>query len=348
MSMKISESLSRQLSTVSFIATVLVVMCHCDDFMANKNFPVQFLGGIFSDANVHNFFFLSGFFVATRFTDAGWYRTAIFKRLRTLGIPYLIWCILYLCENIFSSRLGFHNHCLGRLDLWNVFGIGFLTPPIDFALWYIKTLFYFIIVSPFFFRLQYKSKWTLPIIACVIFAIKISPIGRLPEFRLGFNLVGFCCFLLGAQMAFSKDLRDALLCSNTLRGLSFIATRFGAWLWLIDWVGAAIFIQLTGGLLHQILHPLYIVFSVICLHQIVANLPWRVVDLFTKSSFIIYASHFMILHLISPFCNNLFAGKPISCYMTMLIVSLSSGVLVTVLLRSISPVLLSLLSSGRG
>ena len=142
-----TEILKRQLATVMFLATVLVVMCHVDDVMSNKNMLVRYLGGIFTDANVANFFFLSGFFLARHYGERNWYGVALARRTRTLVVPYFAWCVVYLAFYLLCeiSHLG-KPHASGFFNPLKVFGIG-LGAPIDFALWYIKTLLYFIIVS---------------------------------------------------------------------------------------------------------------------------------------------------------------------------------------------------------
>ena len=209
--MKISQSLSRQLATVTFVATVLVVMCHCDDVMLNKDGIVRFLGGIFTDANVANFFFLSGFFVGRHYAENGWYRKAIFGRLRTLGIPYLAWCLIYLGIYGCATLVGICHPQAKLFDMRKVFGVGLLTPPIDFALWYIKTLFYFIFVSPLFFWFQNRYRIAFPVIAGAILLFKISPLGSSPLFGFCFNIVGFICFLMGAEMAFHSEVQSVFL-----------------------------------------------------------------------------------------------------------------------------------------
>lgn len=216
--MRITPALSSQLSTVTFIATVLVVMCHCDDVMASNGGIVRYLGGVFTDANVVNFFFLSGFFVARHFGEDGWWKKAIVSRLCSLGVPYVAWCVVYLGFYSLIWCLGCYQPPEGMFCFRSVFGVGFLTPPIDFALWYLKTLFYFIIVSPLFFALQYKFKAAFPLIALSLLMVKISPFGSSPYLGFCFNLVGFVCFLMGAEVAFSDLMQRTFLCHGNKWG----------------------------------------------------------------------------------------------------------------------------------
>lgn len=341
MSVKISEPLSRQLAALTFVATLLVVMCHCDDVMIKQDGFVRFFGGIFTDANVANFFFLSGFFVARHFGEDRWYRSAIAGRLRTLGVPYLGWCIIYCGVFALAACLGFFQPPQGMFEFKNIFGIGLSTPPIDFALWYIKTLFYFILVAPLFFRLQTKYRLALPIIAMALLLLRISPFGNFPQSLYGFcfNLVGLICFLTGAQVAFSQ----------TLLGVFFHA---GKWIWgvcwLIFWFLVAIGVDCSRGTFRLILHPFYVLFAVFCLHRVVACVPLRIGEVLIKSSFMIYAVHLMILKLVSPCLNDVFGQVPMLCYSMLFIVSVTGGIVLTMFLRKTSPVVLSLLTGGRG
>lgn len=69
------------LSVLSFFATLLVVMCHVDDFLPCREgvegMIVRYLGGAFSDANVANFFVLSGYFLARHVGEKSWYVDAL-------------------------------------------------------------------------------------------------------------------------------------------------------------------------------------------------------------------------------------------------------------------------------
>lgn len=334
--MKISPTLSSQLTTVTFVATVLVVMCHCDDVMTNKDGIVRYLGGVFTDANVANFFFLSGFFVARHFGEDGWWRKSILSRLRSLGIPYLAWCVVYL--GVYWSL----GHCQlpkGILGFKGVFGIGFTTPAIDFALWYIKTLFYFIIISPPFFALQYKFKAAFPLLALSLLMVKISPIGSSPYLCFCFSLVGFVCFLMGAEVAFS-GLMQRVFWRN--------GKNWEGIIWLFLWMISAFLLNRTGGCTHTILHPFYVLFAVFCLQRVIADIPWRVGEMFAKSSFVIYAVHLMLLKLTSPFLNKLLGQCPILCFSLLTVVAVCGGIAITVILRMLSRRVLAVLTGGRG
>lgn len=337
--MKISPALSSQLSTVTFVATVLVVMCHCDDVMAHKDGIVRYLGGVFTDANVANFFFLSGFFVARHFEEDGWWKKSIVSRLRTLGIPYLAWCVVYLGIYCLVWCLGCYQPPEGMFGFKNVFGIGLLTPPIDFALWYIKTLLYFIAISPLFFALQCKFRAAFPLIALSLLMVKISPLGSSPFLGFCFNLVGFACFLMGAEVAFSRLMQRVFLCNGN---------HFSGGIWLLCWVISSLLLNCTDDSIRTVLHPFYVLFAVFCLQRVIVDIPWRVGEALAKSSFVIYAAHLMILKLTSPFLNKLLGQCPILCFSMLTVTAVFGGIAITVALRRLSRRTLALLTGGRG
>ena len=336
-----TESLKRQLATVMFLATVLVVMCHVDDVMPNKNALVRYLGGIFTDANVANFFFLSGFFLARHYGERNWYGDALAKRMRTLVVPYFAWCVVYLAFYLIVEFLHLGKpHSPGFYNPRRIFGIG-LGAPIDFALWYIKTLLYFVIASPPFFWLMKRFRWSAPVLIGAFIALKISPWGNLPCFGFVFHLVGFACFLLGAKVAFSPKFRDFVLNRRNNAILGGV--------WALSAMGMMAIVS-CGNPFHlfRFLHPFYILLSVFCLHRIVAALQWRASDVLVKSSFVIYVSHLLFLKIVSPCMNKIFGGIPTLNYFCMVVLAICFGVGLTVFLRKISPRFLSLLTGGRG
>ena len=90
-----SKNKSDILATFTFLATFLVVMCHADDVLAFRPTVAAILGGTFSDANVYNFFWLSGFFLGRHQNEQGWWRSALVKRVSTLIVPYVLWNAAY-------------------------------------------------------------------------------------------------------------------------------------------------------------------------------------------------------------------------------------------------------------
>ncbi len=353
---KIDDALSRSLSTLMFIATILVVMCHVDDIIPNRggSWLVAFLGGPFTNANVANFFFLTGFFLALHYGEQNWWGKALVKRIKTLIIPYILWCLIYFF--IIKGGMTLTQILQGApitqwaiLDTLNqpafgipqIFGLGFLLPPIDFALWYIKTLFYFILVSPpFFYLLKRYGYYALAALGTggLLFHI----IGHhahwsiMPLFKFGFNLTGFICFLAGAICA----MKGSLPTSKT----SYAKTAIALSIWTLS---AVLYSQLHGFSFF-LWGPINTIIEVAMLHLLVASIPYRVHPSWVKTAFFIYASHFLVLKFIAQGVPTLSCVlPPILLYLVLLFTTLGVCIGGAFLLARITPRFAALLSGGR-
>ena len=294
---------------IFFFATLLVVACHTDDIMPreSQSFLVRFFGGAFSDANVCNFFFLSGFLLARHFGEIGWWKKAITSRIRSLAIPYIAWCVLYFLT---SGKLGLFIGEIGSaftaadgglmpavIVLARIirrgFGVGFLTAPYDFALWYIKTLFYFVLVASVALPVVLATKRRF--LGCLGIVLAFFVLGHglhlsiMPYFGFCFHLLGFAAFLSGAYCATHGilDLPDSLMRTSPIVPLV---------LWLIvSLIYITISPEIKGGV--ALLGPVNIAISMLCLVWISFTVNWRIPESVSKCSFFIYAAHLMVLRV---------------------------------------------------
>ena len=138
----IDERLSAKIKVLSAIALAFVVLQHSSATVESDSV----YGCIWRNAIAHGiadypvsfFFVLSGFFLA-KSLGKGWYKKAVLKRLRTLALPYLLWCMIGWCvfgrigSGRFLDVIGFTHHL-----------------PILASLWYIKILLILILLSPLF------------------------------------------------------------------------------------------------------------------------------------------------------------------------------------------------------
>lgn len=206
---------NRRLETVGFIATILVVMCHADDVLPaeGRKWAARFFGSYFTAEDVPNFFFLSGYFLALKANADGWWRNAVMKRMRTLAVPYFLWAAILFSVCLASSLLlngrsapilsVFNEPLFGVMDILGILVTG--GPMSCGPLWYVKTLFVFVLVAPLFFAPMRRCRWLAPAlaVACAIaygFLVQTgSP--HCSFFHMGFSLVGFAAFLMGAMFA---------------------------------------------------------------------------------------------------------------------------------------------------
>ncbi len=353
---QMDEKLTKQLSTVMFIATILVVMCHVDDVINLKNCNwvndgiVRFLGGAFTDANVANFFFLSGFFLARHYGTERWWENAMAKRVRTLWIPYILWCLIYFfiqCCFSVTKRIILKmpiNECLCMqflsqpdLGLTEIFGLGFLDAPYCFSLWYIKSLMWFILVSPIFFPLV--NKYGYKILCVFLFTIYlIACMLKLRIFGLpGFHIIGFGCFLTGATIVF-----------HPLQLPKFHSIIFPV-LWLCIWIISAIILMILPYPLRTFWNPINIAIEVAMLNLLVISIKWRIPTWAVKAAFMIYVLHILILrmfsHTLIPFMQRFLPSFPI--YLIVLSFTIFMCMVITLILKKERPKLSAVLSGGR-
>ena len=326
-----------QLSTFVFYATLLVVLCHVNFWSHRMGWALNDFVQAFAAANVSNFFFLSGFFLAKRSGEAGWYKAALMKRVRTLAIPYLLWCALFAVIWFALDRAGVIPAPCNVFDPRFVFGVGLPPPfPVDLPLWYLRMLVVFVVVSPIFFHLMKKSRFALPALVAGLWIVALG-CPRLGHSMAIFHCVGFSCFLLGAQMAFSERWRDFVLSKG----------KIGWWLWLLVWLALAVVLALSGGACRNVVKVIVVVFSVLCLQRIVANSSWRAPDFVVKSAFVVYALHWMVIRLLSYGLEDFVAAAPVASFIVIFVLTVVICLAAAIGLRKTLPRFAALLTGGR-
>ena len=101
------------------------------------------------------FFFASGYFFAGHLEEKGWWLRSIRSRLRTLVIPYVVWCSLYAC---FAAGIEICRSLeVGRAAMtgmsWRWFlvqglGLDVSHHPLLVPLWYVRCLLIIVLLSP--------------------------------------------------------------------------------------------------------------------------------------------------------------------------------------------------------
>lgn len=345
------EVVSRAITRFTFLATIVVVMCHVDDAMPVmcRTWLVRYLGGSFSDVNVHNFFFISGYLLA-RVGEDGWWKSTIKKRVHSLLVPYLIWCAIY--------GLVFHGSSIIQLlvthevaptqtlvslagAIQRIFGLGFLTHPADFPLWYIKTLFYFILVFPLTLPFLTRKAAAFFMLIFVLLLARWTLCKYLPNVRpyLGmcFNLLGFVFFLCGAFCSIRKVSFPRCLC----RCSPFVPLAI--WFAVQTWS----FIPYVNRL-GVIMGPVGLAVSVFCLLWIAFSSKWNVSENISRSCFFIYAAHMMALHYCTKLNPHALSFMCPSMWYVLLVISIIViCIVVANIIYMITPRMLAVLTGGR-
>lgn len=222
----IDARLSEKLVGVSFVGACFVVMMHAYlNSMAAAGeataWFVLFAGWMLPTFAVPLFFTVSGYLLGVKSangTAEGWWGKAVKKRLRTLLLPYFLWCTAFAVTVLPFTVLGNHlagrgltgNTCLREplLSAWNlvrIYGGELRGEPIDGPLWYVRNLFLLVLLSPVFGKItagRRRGAVYLAAVCALFFAHDWMPRACWPYFKTGIlSLQGFLFFPLGLYLA---------------------------------------------------------------------------------------------------------------------------------------------------
>ena len=349
----ISAELSRKLTAVSFFTACFVIINHSyihqhvDSPLAS--WTMTFFSKNMSFFAVSLFFAISGFLVAKK-TDCGqtpgWYSSILKKRMRTLGIPYLVWCTIYVLTYLPFVMLG--NHLAGRdllhntylhepllsiVNLGCLYGLDLWVLPVPSTMWYVRNLILLFLVLPILFPIMRQR------IAGIVYL--------------------FILFLLYLVQDWAPDsIWQVLESGFSVRGLFFLPLGIYLALHPVDHDSFRVFRKLlpviwVTGCVVITHHMLYGKGGNTAFFQVLLKLvtlagvgaAWVLYDMVpayrklgtlsvSKDSFFVYASHFL-------FISILFSSK----FQDILIRRLHVPELVIYLLRFLVPLVLCLLTA---
>lgn len=172
------ELMNQRIQILSFLWMIGIVLFH-----SGSNGCSAFYRELTTDFRVGGvsfFFVVSGYFLMKHFQGDiySWWKESILKRLKTLMIPYVVWCTLGLTgANVLSQ-----------------YGLISLGPIANPPLWYVKFLFVFCLISPLIilFVRKLRSPILIPaivvvnlIVPCIPLPLKFSLVHSLLMFSVG-------------------------------------------------------------------------------------------------------------------------------------------------------------------
>ena len=209
--MEISPETSAKMANMSALAAFLVVLLHALNPLPKEGFG-WCTGSILlliAKIAVPFFFVAAGYFLANRIDSPGWYGNAVKKRIRSLAIPYFIWCALWWLFDLpillIADKL--HGRPMGESLCFDqrVFGLDLFCSPWFSPMWFLRALFLLVLVSPLVIMIVRRFReW-----ACLFFFIPyciLCPDENITSgsvncfLRYGFSLFGLFWFAMGIYL----------------------------------------------------------------------------------------------------------------------------------------------------
>lgn len=232
----ISQEVSNKIANMGFVCALLVVYIHVEGHPENiGSIPWMiwyFMRYVFASIAVPFFFVVSGYFIGKKSQDEDWWRGAMLKRLKTLFIPFVIWCSIMLAiQRVLLPTVARLAHVSLHVDpltldvLLARFGLDLFDTPAIQPYWYVRALLIFVAVSPILVFAVRKFGFRI-IALLIVFYLMVDPgyAGKSSDFwlgahwrrfwRFGFSAEGllyFTCGILLSSCPFGVSRRKSLL-----------------------------------------------------------------------------------------------------------------------------------------
>ena len=188
-----NESLSNSIDSnvianIRFPLMIMIVTIHSFINGVDKNtYPLfwysqHILSEVIGYVAVYAFFFISGYlmFLGVEKYDIQLYKSKLYRRIKNLVIPYLLWNIIYL---IIAIGYTYHKERVLLFQDWNL--VDWLKPfycygdnsrfPIAGPLWFVRDLFMIFLLSPFIFISIKRLGIIMPIFCMVLSFSDVIP-----------------------------------------------------------------------------------------------------------------------------------------------------------------------------
>ena len=265
------------------------------------------------------FFLISGYLLFKGFEFAVWPKKML-GRVKRLAVPYVAWNILFVAFYLSAAnvvpRLASRVESFGLRTIGGACSkiIGLTSAPIDGPLWFLRTLFFFALVSPVLWLLVRKiGAWTVLGLS-VVWVILESFLGLTDALALVFPAYSIACLLLGCALAVSQKSIFEVFRGKKWVAISFAACVFRASIFMLGgsaWMMDHEWLRLVIPWLPIVEAPgLIALCSSLPLHRVLSHPVYRC---FQTMGFFAYAGHFLFcsvfLHLMAPCFKDWTAGK---------------------------------------
>lgn len=345
---KIESNISAKIANMGILCAFLVLCIHAP-ISKEATDAARFFRAIWSHGlgkiAVPFFFVAAGFFLAGHVGEDGWWRREVGKRVRTLIVPLLLWCLIYflispimaLIANMIASRPLMTNIELipSGNTLLRISALHPFEEPYLGVLWFVRMLIVLVIFSPFLVKL------TNPLIILLLYSLQalVGPeLGGTPiwwKFTLlkgFFPICGCAAFCFGAMLRFHK--------------VSLAVSRKIGWLLIIFSFTLIFFRDAAYSRIGTLISWVYIPFLLVGVWSIMPTK--RLPAWLTGASFPVYALHMIIFGFLKfPFKKLLGGVNTLPSYIAFVITSFIVCIGVAALMRRFLPRVSAVLFGGR-
>jgi len=329
-----SKRFWNKITIISFACSLMVIYTHAFNLETygikdGLIYNIEIITNTFNTNAVPFFFAISGllFFRNFQMNDI---RIKYKKRVKTILIPYIIWCIIYYLFNVVvtNANIFFNIANVKPVELSISELINWLWNTEYYTLWFLKNLIIFIALSPIeYFVLKNRKKIPMGIFSFVVAFFIIDAI----NVRI---LDGFIFYLFGAYIGINH--MNSTEYKN--KTFSFISVMIA--------IVAGIITIVRGGAISRIL---LIVFAWYALDLF--NIEEMKIPLWMKNTFFFYLCHDLILEPLERMFFLLFGKQPqilaIIDYIFMPIITILIMLLIAKLATKYIPKIWNVVIGGR-
>lgn len=211
-----TEKLSIKITIISFALMLGVVLAHATNisFDTENKGIVWFIQHLYleklSNIIVTTFFFISGFlfFMSINIKNSvklNEFKAKINKRLKTLGIPYVFWCIFWFLFIYIIQFLPYIKDSfslpLHQMSFFQKF-YNLILEPINYQFWFLRELILYVLISPLLYIIIKYLKYYVLIFLFIASLFSTSLIAPFGVSIYKFLMLFF--FLLGAYVALNN------------------------------------------------------------------------------------------------------------------------------------------------
>lgn len=315
---------SRKIKFINYIMTIEILLFHSS---------LKYAYPIIEDLRyvALNFFFLVSGYMCFKEENLNCGKL-IKKRIKTLVIPFVIWNLVAI---VFYSIKG------RSLSLFkSVISLNFWISPLNYPIWYLMTLFLFILLTPLM-KMAFKRKWSA--VALLVFSVCVNVLGwqfgqeylvKIPH--VGAYLIRMCLyfptFFIGAYIAH--------YCKSIIEIESYFVNLLGA-------AGTIICISVfKATTLNISARTLLWLFCCIMIWMMIPQKIfkwWNIWEKVVSPSFFLFVSHSMLI----PVGAKIFVGESNRTYFLQVLFAVVAGSIIYYVIKKIFPKTWKIMSGNR-